>query len=74
MFRIATVRTSRRFLGDSAEKKVHNLRNEDTRPSGCKIDAIIRSGTGVYFVPDSLKQAHIDGYLNCGKCLGSTRF
>jgi len=74
MIRSATSRGTRRFFGNNSEKKVHDLRNEDTGPNGCKIDEALGAGVGVHFVPDTLKQAHIEGYFNCGKCLGGTRF
>jgi len=61
-----------RFLGNTAKKEVHDLDREDTRPSGCQIDEIIRAGHARPFA--TLAAAHAAGYDNCAKCLGeSTR-
>ena len=69
-------RNSYRYLGNSSKNKmeVHDLDNEDTNPNGCQIDEIIRAEDDVRFTPDTLDQAHKEGYDNCDKCLeGSTR-
>ena len=69
-----TSRGNYRYLGNTNTKEVHDLRNEDTRASGCQVDEILRAGHGVYFIPDSLTQARSEGYDPCAKCLsGSTR-
>lgn len=65
--------TSNRFLGNSSpsKKEVHDLRNEKTQ---CQIDEIISAGNAVVFSPDTLAQAHSEGYDNGAYCLrGSTR-
>jgi len=62
-----------RFLGNSSRSKmeVHDLSNEKRQ---CQIDEIIRAGNAVVFTPDSLDQAHQDGYDNGAYCIGgSTR-
>ncbi|MCK5613230.1 hypothetical protein KAR91_65765 [Candidatus Pacearchaeota archaeon] len=64
----------KQFLGNTNNKEVHDLTKEDTRPNGCQIDEILRAEHGVYFEPDTLTQAHNEGYDNCAKCIGgSTR-
>ena len=69
-----TSRDNWRHLGNTNTKEVHDVTKEDKRPSGCQIDEFLRAGHGVYFTPDSLSQAHSEGYDNCAKCLGgSTR-
>ena len=62
-----------RFLGnkDPGHKEVHDLRR---RKANCQIDEILRAGHAVGFIPDTLEQAHKDGYDNCAWCIGgSTR-
>jgi len=64
-------RPANRFLGNTNKKEVHDLRNEK---HNCQIDEIIRAGHAVVFSPDSLDQAHREGYDNCYWCIGgSTR-
>jgi len=54
--------------------EVHDLDNEDTSPSGCQIDEIIDAGHARSFNPDTLEQAHREGYDDCAYCIGgSTR-
>jgi hypothetical protein len=62
-------RNSYRYLGNKNTKEVHDLDNEDTRLDGCQIDEIIRAGHAVWFTPDTLGEAHRDGYRDCDKCL-----
>lgn len=63
--------TSKRFLGNSRSKEVHDLRNEN---ANCQIDEIIHAGNAVTFTPDSLDQARSEGYDNGHYCIGgSTR-
>jgi len=64
----------KRFLGNSSPRhmEVHDLENEDTRPHACQIDEIIRAGNAVVFDPDTLKQAHDEGYDNCKYCIGAS--
>jgi hypothetical protein len=60
-----------RYLGNKSpsKKEVHDLDNEKTN---CQIDEIIRAGNDKPFVPDTLSQAHSEGYDNCAYCLGSS--
>jgi hypothetical protein len=65
--------TDKQYLGnsDSDHMEVHDLNNENTN---CQIDEIIDAGNAVTFSPDTLSQAHSEGYDNCAYCLsGSTR-
>ena len=52
-----------RFLGNSSPSKleVHDLTAEK---KNCQIDEIISAGHAVGFVPDTLAQAHQEGYDN----------
>lgn len=64
---------NRRYLGNSSPSKseVHDLQNEEPQ---CQIDEIIAAGNAVVFTPDSLDQAHAEGYDNGYWCIGvSTR-
>ncbi|MGE3672579.1 MAG: hypothetical protein AB7K71_23100 [Polyangiaceae bacterium] len=60
-----------RFIGNRNKREVHDTRQE-TR--NCQVDEILRAGNAVGFSPDSLAQAHAEGYDNCAYCIGgSTR-
>ncbi len=60
-----------RFLGNRQKREVHDLLREQPN---CQIDEILRAGHAVGFSPDTLAQAHAEGYDNCAYCLGgSTR-
>ncbi|GAH18302.1 unnamed protein product [marine sediment metagenome] len=67
--RITARPKSERFSGDEAEMVVHDLENEDTTVQGCYIDEIIEKGNSVCFFPDSIEEAHRQGYDNCERCL-----
>ncbi len=63
----------KRYLGNSSSDhmEVHDLHNEKPQ---CQIDEIIKAGNAVVFSPDTLEQAHKEGYDNCAYCLeGSQR-
>lgn len=68
-----STRTGKRYLGNKNKKEVHDQQKEDTSKSGCQIDEFLRAGHGVGFNPDTLDQAHKEGYDNCAKCLGGSR-
>lgn len=59
----------KRFLGNRnpGHMEVHDLDNEDVR---CQIDEVIRARHAVVFSPDTVAQAHREGYDNCAYCLG----
>jgi hypothetical protein len=63
--------TSKRYLGNSDPDhlEVHDLQGENTN---CQIDEIIAAGNAVTFSPDTLAQAHYEGYDNCAYCLGAS--
>jgi hypothetical protein len=56
------------FYGNRAKKEVHHVPSKKTN---CQLDEI---KDGVRFIPDTLTEAHRNGYDNCHHCLGgSTR-
>ena len=61
-----------RYIGNTQTREVHDLDSEDKSSSGCQIDLIIASRYVKVFDPDILKQAHLEGYLNCDKCIGKS--
>jgi hypothetical protein len=63
----------RRFVGNTDKREVHDLDNEQTGPNECQIDEIIRANHARTFNPDTLEQAHRDGYDNCAYCLGRSK-
>jgi len=66
-------RSGHNYLGNSSPSKreVHRLKDEKTN---CQVDEILKAGHAVGFSPDTLDQAHSDGYDNCAYCIGgSTR-
>ena len=64
----------RRFVGNTAKKEVHDLDNEQTGPSECQINKIIKAGHATIFNPDELEQAHREGYDNCAYCIGRSKW
>ena len=62
----------RRFVGNKNKMEVHDLDNEKTGSNECQIDEIIKAGHAVIFLPDSLNQAHSEGYDNCAYCVGGS--
>jgi len=58
------------YLGNKNEKEVHYLPNEQTQ---CQIDEIISAGHAVGFSPDTLEEAHGNGYDNGAYCLGGSK-
>ncbi|NIM48339.1 MAG: hypothetical protein GTO22_03620 [Gemmatimonadales bacterium] len=63
-------RTGDRYLGNSNTREVHDLIHEDASPRACQIDEVIAAGYAVGFSPDTLDQAHVEGYDNCHYCIG----
>jgi hypothetical protein len=57
------------YLGNRNEKEVHRLSAEKLQ---CQIDEILRAGHAVGFVPDTLQEAHNNGYDNCAYCIGGS--
>lgn len=60
----------KKYIGNKNKKEVHDLDQEDTNPNGCQINEIKEVVT---FNPDTLQQAHSEGYDNCAKCIGGSR-
>jgi hypothetical protein len=63
--------TNKRYLGniDPDHLEVHDLQNEKTN---CRIDEISAAGNAVTF-PDTLAQAHSEGYDDGAYCLGGSK-
>ena len=71
--RIYSRPTDKKYLGNdnNGHMEVHNLNNEQPL---CQIDEIIAADHAVVFSPDTLAQAHREGFDNCAYCIGgSTR-
>ena len=62
-----------RYCGNTNTMGVHDLDNENTGPSGCQIDEIIAAEHARTFNPDTLDQAHKEGYNNCANRIGRSR-
>lgn len=56
-------------LGNKNTKEVHDLNNK--KPN-CQINEIKREHR-IYFNPDTLDQAHRQGYDNCAWCIGDSK-
>lgn len=57
-----------KYLGNTNTTEVHDL----TKITGtCQIKEI-KSGHKKYFSPDTLSQAHSEGYDNCAWCIGNS--
>ena len=61
--------TNKRYLGNTNKTEVHDLHNETTQ---CQINEIIAARHAVVFTPDTLAQAHNDGYDNVHYCIGNS--
>jgi hypothetical protein len=61
-----------RYLGNSSWTKmeVHDIWNEKSQ---CQITEIRKAGHAVVFDPDTLAQAHKEGYDNCAYCIGDSK-
>jgi hypothetical protein len=61
----------KKYLGNDnyGHIEVHDLKNEQ---AGCQISEIVSAGHAVVFSPDTLAQAHSEGYDNCAYCIGSS--
>lgn len=63
----------KRYVGNTNKKEVHDSDNEKTAPNECQIDEIIKAGHARTFSPDTVEQAHREGYDNCKWCIGGSR-
>lgn len=63
--------TDKKYLGnsDTDHMEVHDLLNEKRQ---CQINEIISAGNAVVFYPDTLEQAHNEGYDNGAYCIGDS--
>ena len=57
------------YLGNKNTTEVHKLANEKPQ---CQIDEILDAGNAVKFIPDTLEEAHNNGYDNCAYCIGGS--
>lgn len=57
------------YLGNKNTTEVHRLADEKTQ---CQIDEILAAGNAVKFIPDTLEEAHNNGYDNCAYCIGGS--
>lgn len=64
----------RRYVGNINKQEVHDLDNEQTEKNRCQIDEIIDADHAVIFDPDSLEQAHQEGFDNCHFCIGESHW
>jgi hypothetical protein len=60
----------KRYCGDTNKMEVHDFSYEDRRQFACQIDNVIASGCARSFTPDTLEQAHKEGYMSCAFCIG----
>jgi len=74
MRRYGSPTNGKRFVGNTDKKEVHDLDKEKTGPNECQIDEIIKAGHARTFDPDTLEQAHSEGYDNCAYCLGGSKW
>lgn len=58
------------YCGNTNKKEVHDLDNEKLH---CQIDEIIDAGHARTFEPDTLAQAHKEGYDNGAYCIGGSK-
>ncbi len=65
-----STRAGKQYLGNKNTKEVHNLHNEKT---SCQIDKILANKHAVRFIPDTLSEAHRNGYDNCAHCIGNSK-
>lgn len=60
-----------RYLGNDHTKEVHDLIAEKTE---CQVDEIIANNQAVRFDPDTLEQAHREGFRSGPGCLARSRY
>jgi len=63
-------RGDKQYLGNKNKMEVHQLSNERL---SCQIDEFLNNSNAVGFIPDTLDQAHKDGYDNCAYCLADSK-
>jgi hypothetical protein len=60
----------KRYCGNTSKMEVHDFHLEDRREFACQIEKFIASGNAKSFTPDTLEQAHKEGYHDCVFCIG----
>lgn len=65
-----TSRAGLAYLGNKNTTEVHRLAAERAQ---CQISEILSSGNAVKFVPDTIEEAHMNGYDNCAYCIGDSQ-
>jgi len=58
------------YLGNKNTKEVHNLLNQKVN---CQINEIKPEHRKTFF-PDTLEQAHREGFDNCAHCIGNSKW
>ena len=71
MARKVRARTGTAYLGNRKRREVHDLHSE--QPNCMILEAFIR-GDSVVFEPDTLDQAHVEGFVDCRWCIGRPLF
>jgi hypothetical protein len=61
----------KRYCGNTNKMEVHDFNYEDRRQFACQMDDTIASGQAKSFAPDTLEQAHKEGYHCCVFCIGT---
>ena len=62
--------SGRNYLDNTNSTEAHDLRNET---ANCQISEITRASHAVTFSPDTLTQAHAEGYDNGHYCIGNSK-
>jgi hypothetical protein len=60
----------KRYCGNTNKMEVHDLDNETSQS---QIDEIIAARHARNFTPDTLEQAHSEGFDNCHYCIGGSQ-
>ncbi len=66
---IRCIPSNKQYLGNTNNIEVHNLLGKTPE---CPINEILQAGHAVIFAPDTLDQAHQEGYDNCAYCIGGS--
>lgn len=65
-----STKSVKRYMGNTNKMEVHDLQRETSQ---CQISEIISAGHAVGFQPDTLSQAHSEGFDDCAYCLSSSQ-
>lgn len=58
------------YIGNKRTKEAHDTTNPKSR---CQVAKITNAGNAVSFIPDTLEEAHKQGYDNCAYCIGDSK-